>query len=198
MNFNKFKFYDFFAWYFINFFLILSNLMKLSYILVILFKKGYEKMKAEYFIQEMIEMITEVQIDLLVKARNLDNEDIQIYNLCHKKGDLFMYNEKIILTPQDILDKEFKIDARGFRPQEVDKFLDLVISDYNEFITEIKELKKEISFLNDENDKLKNELRRIKANIEAAEGTASTSQVSNIDLLRRLSQLEKIVYGKDE
>ena len=33
-------------------------------------------MKAEYFIQEMIEMITEVQIDLLVKARNLDNEDI--------------------------------------------------------------------------------------------------------------------------
>ena len=109
-----------------------------------------------------------------------------------------MYNEKIILTPQDILDKEFKIDARGFRPQEVDKFLDLVISDYNEFITEIKELKKEISFLNDENDKLKNELRRIKANIEAAEGTASTSQVSNIDLLRRLSQLEKVVYGKDE
>jgi hypothetical protein len=50
--------------------------MKLSYILVILFKKGFEKMKAEYFIQEMIEMITEVQIDLLVKARNLDNEDI--------------------------------------------------------------------------------------------------------------------------
>ena len=109
-----------------------------------------------------------------------------------------MYNEKIILTPQDILDKEFKIDARGFRPQEVDKFLDLVINDYNEFITEIKELKKEISFLTDENNKLKNELRRIKANIEAAEETAGGSQVSNIDLLRRLSQLEKVVYGKDE
>ena len=109
-----------------------------------------------------------------------------------------MYNEKIILTPQDILDKEFKIDARGYRPQEVDKFLDLVINDYNEFITEIKELKKEISFLTDENNKLKNELRRIKANIEAAEGTAGGSQVSNIDLLRRLSQLEKVVYGKDE
>ena len=109
-----------------------------------------------------------------------------------------MYNEKIVLTPQDILDKEFKIDARGYRPQEVDKFLDLVINDYNEFITEIKELKKEISFLADENNKLKNELRRIRANIEAAEGTAGGSQVSNIDLLRRLSQLEKVVYGKDE
>ena len=109
-----------------------------------------------------------------------------------------MYSEKVSLTPQDLLDKEFKIDARGYRPQEVDKFLDLVINDYNEFITEIKRLKKEIAFMNDENNKLKNELRRIKANIEAAEETAGGSQVSNIDLLRRLSQLEKVVYGKDE
>ena len=109
-----------------------------------------------------------------------------------------MYNERIALTPQDILDKEFKVDARGYRPQEVDKFLDLVINDYNEFTNEIKKLKKELTLLSDENNKLKNELRRIKANIEAAEGSASSSQVSNIDLLRRLSQLEKVVYGKND
>ncbi len=109
-----------------------------------------------------------------------------------------MYNDRITLTPQDILDKEFKIDARGFRPQEVDKFLDIVINDYNEFITLIKELKSEIRVLNDENAKLKNELRRIKANIEAAEATSAGSQVSNVDLLRRLSQLEKVVFGKNE
>ena len=109
-----------------------------------------------------------------------------------------MYNDKVVLTPQEILDKEFKIDARGYRPQEVDKFLDLVINDYNEFIIEIKKLKKEVTLLNDENSKLKNELRRIKANIEAAEGSASSSSVSNVDLLRRLSQLEKVVYGKNE
>lgn len=109
-----------------------------------------------------------------------------------------MLNEKIALTPQDILDKEFKIDARGYRPQEVDKFLDLVINDYGEFLTEIKKLKKEIVAINDENAKLKNELRRIKANIEAAEGSASNNNVSNVDLLRRLSQLEKVVYGKNE
>ena len=36
-----------------------------------------------------------------------------------------MYGENISLTPQDILDKEFKIDTRGYRPQEVDKFLDI-------------------------------------------------------------------------
>ncbi len=107
--------------------------------------------------------------------------------------------EKISLTPQEILDKEFKIDARGYRPQEVDKFLDLVINDYNEFLKEIKKLKKEVSFATDENNKLKNELRRLKANIEAAEGaTSNSSSVSNVDLLRRLSQLEKVVYGKNE
>lgn len=109
-----------------------------------------------------------------------------------------MYGEKITLTPQEILDKEFKIDARGYRPQEVDKFLDLVINDYNEFITIIKSLRKDVSFLQDENTKLKNELRRIKANIEAAESSSGNSSVNNVDLLRRLSQLEKVVFGKNE
>lgn len=109
-----------------------------------------------------------------------------------------MYNDRITLTPQDILDKEFKIDARGFRPQEVDKFLDVIINDYNEFIAIIKELKKEVNFLTDENTKLKNELRRIKSNIEAAESTSGNTAVSNVDLLRRLSQLEKVVFGKNE
>lgn len=109
-----------------------------------------------------------------------------------------MYNDRITLTPQDILDKEFKIDARGFRPQEVDKFLDVIINDYNEFITLINGLKKEVKFLTDENNKLKNELRRIKSNIEAAESTSTGNTVSNVDLLRRLSQLEKVVYGKNE
>lgn len=107
-----------------------------------------------------------------------------------------MYNDNVTLTPQEILDKDFKIDARGYRPQEVDKFLDVVIADYNKFITERKNLLKEIEVLTDENNKLKNEVRRIKANIEAAEGTAGSTNVSNIDLLRRLSQLEKVVYGK--
>ena len=53
-----------------------------------------------------------------------------------------MKNE-IVLNPETLLNWDFKLDARGYRPQEVDKFLDLVINDYNEFITEIKELKKE-------------------------------------------------------
>ena len=113
-----------------------------------------------------------------------------------------MYNnERIYLTPQEILDKEFKIDARGYRPQEVDKFLDMVIRDYTEFITIIKKYEKDIKDLTNDNIKLKSELRRIQTNMEAYESAderSSRNNVNNVDLLRRLSQLEKVVFGNEE
>ena len=40
-----------------------------------------------------------------------------------------MFNNRISLTPQDIFDRDFKIDTRGYRLQEVDKFLDQIIKD---------------------------------------------------------------------
>lgn len=111
-----------------------------------------------------------------------------------------MYSDKIYLTPQEILDKEFKVDARGYRPQEVDKYLDMVIRDYTEFISIIKNKDKEIRDLTEDNVKLKQEIRRLRTTIEAAEENpgVQTRSVNNVDLLRRISQLEKIVYGKDE
>ena len=111
-----------------------------------------------------------------------------------------MYSDKIYLTPQEILDKEFKVDARGYRPQEVDKYLDMVIRDYTEFISIIKNKDKEIRDLTEDNVKLKQEIRRLRTTIEAAEEIpgGQTRSVNNVDLLRRISQLEKTVYGKDE
>ena len=55
-----------------------------------------------------------------------------------------MYNDRLYLTPQEILEKEFKIDARGYRPQEVDKFLDMVIRDYTEYSNIVRKLEKDI------------------------------------------------------
>lgn len=111
-----------------------------------------------------------------------------------------MYNEKIFLTPNEILEKEFKVDARGYRPQEVDKYLDMVIRDYTEFNSIIKKQEKEIKALTEDNSKLKQEIRRLRMTIEAAEGanTSATRSINNIDLIKRISQLEKYVYGKDE
>ena len=107
-----------------------------------------------------------------------------------------MISERIVLTPEDIYEKEFHIDARGFRPQEVDDFLDLVIKDYGEFIKIIHAYEKEYQNLNKENKELKAQIRRLETELEENSTTTSNS-VSNVDLLRRISQLEKIVYNKE-
>ncbi|MGE5455796.1 MAG: cell division regulator GpsB [Ignavibacteriales bacterium] len=107
-----------------------------------------------------------------------------------------MYQERILLTGQDILDKEFKIDTRGYRPQEVDKFLDIVIRDYGEFMKIIKELEIEKNEIVQDNMQLKQEIRKMKTQIDVLkEGTGA--EITNSDLLRRLSNLEKIIYGKE-
>ena len=107
-----------------------------------------------------------------------------------------MYNDRITLTMQDILEKEFKIDARGYRLQEVDKFLDVIIKDYNEYNNIIKSLEKEKRELAQENTVLKNEARNLRSSIEAAR--IGEKEITNVDLLRRISQLEKIILGKSE
>ncbi len=109
-----------------------------------------------------------------------------------------MINEKIALTPEDIYEKEFKIDARGYRPQEVDNFLDLIIKDYGEFIRIVHAYEKEYQSLTKENRELKQEIRRLQTKIEEEQSSASSNvMVSNVDLLRRISQLEKIVYKNE-
>ncbi len=107
-----------------------------------------------------------------------------------------MYQNNISLTPQDILEKEFKIDTRGYRLKEVDQYLDVIIGDYEHFEEHIRELEKENNELLNENSRLKQELRNLKASVEIAQG--QEKEVTNLDILRRLSQLEKIVYDKDE
>ncbi len=107
-----------------------------------------------------------------------------------------MYQERILLTGKDILEKEFKIDTRGYRPQEVDKFLDVIIRDYEEFFAIIKEIENEKKDLIEESIKLKQEIRNLRTKIEVLREDSGTD-VNNADLLRRLSNLEKIIYGKD-
>ena len=112
-----------------------------------------------------------------------------------------MYQERFNLSPKDILEKEFKIDTRGYRLKEVDQYLDLIIGDYEEFIKIIKEYDKEKEELLDEIMNLKQEIRNLKTSIEIAKESDTddnTKNISNVDVIKRLSQLEKIVYGKDE
>lgn len=110
-----------------------------------------------------------------------------------------MNNSRIVLTTQDIVNKDFTIEPKGFKPQEVDAFLDIIIKDYVAYDKEIKKLRKEMASLSEENSNLRGEIRKLK-DLEtiALEDKEVSKPVNNVDLLRRISQLEKVVYGKSE
>ena len=45
---------------------------------------------------------------------------------------------------------------------------------------------------------LKQELRNSQVSVEVARSHADAPEVTNVDILRRLSQLEKMVYGSNK
>lgn len=107
-----------------------------------------------------------------------------------------MLNDKIVLSPEEIYEKEFKVDARGYRPQEVDNFLDVVIKDYSAFLKIIRGYEKEFESMQEENKDLKNQIRKLQEEIDSNQMNNKETNINNVDLLRRISQLEKIVYSK--
>ena len=98
-------------------------------------------------------------------------------------GEKNVLADKIKLTAKDILEKEFKSAMRGYKPEDVDKYLDYVIKDYETFHQEIEELQQE-------NMRLRKQLEE--ASKRPATQTAGTT---NFDILKRLSNLEKHVFG---
>ena len=107
-------------------------------------------------------------------------------------------NQKLMLTPQDILEKEFKIDTRGYRLQEVDRFLDMIINDYNEYLNMLKSKDAEINDLMRELSMLKDQVRQLEMQREVTPAAQPAREVTSVDLLRRISQLEKIVFGRND
>lgn len=108
-----------------------------------------------------------------------------------------MYQDGIALTVKEILEKQFKIDTRGYRPQEVDKFLDIIISDYETYEKKVRDLEIDKKELIEENIRLKQEVRALRTKLDVVKENSTHGDVNNADLLRRLSNLEKIIYGKD-
>jgi DivIVA domain-containing protein len=109
-----------------------------------------------------------------------------------------MYQDRVVLTSKDILEKDFKIDTRGYRPQEVDRFLDMVIKDYDEMASIIRELEDDKKELLEDNIRLKKEVRNLRTKLDViSESDSQGATGANADLLRRLSNLEKIIYGKE-
>ena len=107
-----------------------------------------------------------------------------------------MADEQVVLTSRDILEKEFKIDTRGYCMQEVDRFLDVIIKDYENMNSTIKSLTKEKEELIEDNIRLKQEVRNLKTKVDVLSDNSGDGS-STADVLRRLSNLEKYIYSKD-
>ncbi|HHL9877343.1 TPA: cell division regulator GpsB [Streptococcus pyogenes] len=101
----------------------------------------------------------------------------------------------IIYSPKDIFEQEFKTSMRGFDKKEVDEFLDNVIKDYENFNAQIEALKAE----NEALKKAKFQARNtVSATVQqlVPQPTRIAQSATNFDILKRISKLEKEVFGK--
>jgi DivIVA domain-containing protein len=103
-------------------------------------------------------------------------------------------------TTQQILQQQFKTKMRGYDPEEVDEFLDNIIRDYEEMQRELLDLRDENDHLQAQVDKLSKQggiAAQVAARTQApAEPAQNRGQaVTNFDILKRLSNLEREVFG---
>ena len=93
----------------------------------------------------------------------------------------------IKLTADYILEKEFKKSMKGYNVDEVDQFLDIIREDYDAFTAKI-------AALEEENERLKQEMANSSRKVVATP-TPTGANNTNFDILKRLSNLEKHVFG---
>ena len=96
-----------------------------------------------------------------------------------------MLADKVKLSAKEILEKEFKTGVRGYKQEEVDKFLDMVIKDYETFNQEIEKLQQENLHLS----------KQLEEAVEQGKRQPAQSNTTIFDILKRLSSLEKHVFG---
>ncbi|GEM01436.1 DivIVA domain-containing protein [Halolactibacillus halophilus] len=88
------------------------------------------------------------------------------------------------LSTKDILDKDFKTSMRGYNQEEVDAYLDIVIQDYEALESKIKQLEEAQSRVSRKPEE------PVRPRVQA------TNHQANYDILKRVSNLEKAVFGK--
>ncbi|MBR4444944.1 MAG: DivIVA domain-containing protein [Solobacterium sp.] len=111
---------------------------------------------------------------------------------------------KLNLDPTEIVNKQFAIDFRGYAPAQVDQMLDQVIQDYQTYEEMMASLNKKIKDLEQTNASLRAKLIQMEGTMRAKSENDKDTQdpmmqgAAQVDLLRRLSRLEKAVFGSDK
>ena len=107
---------------------------------------------------------------------------------------------KLVLSAEEIGNKVFKAVPRGYDPYEVDKYLDIIISDYekveNNYLgtkEEIAKLNEKIKRLEEESHYLEIELSKMKAKYSNVKPTDVVTD-DNLNLIKRINTLERFLW----
>lgn len=105
----------------------------------------------------------------------------------------------IKLSAKVILDKDFKTGLRGYSQDEVDQFLDEIIQDYESFEQVLKQKDQKIAQLEAqlaEAPQAPTLLKKEEPVVEkAVPQPAAQTGTTNYDILKRIANLEKRVFG---
>ena len=107
---------------------------------------------------------------------------------------------KLKLNSKEILEMKFPNVPRGYDPLYVDEYLDKIIRDYKVIETNylveantVDSLKEKIAVLEKENQNLKIANSKYESRLKDINESDNVN-AGNIDLVRRINQLEKFLY----
>ncbi len=102
------------------------------------------------------------------------------------------------LTAQEIFEKEFHVDIKGYAPAEVDEFLDLIIEDYQVYDEKMEELGQALSRYEEKIKELQQEIYTLQSENQNLNEKVSADYVNGntdmIDILKRIARLEQAVF----
>lgn len=103
-------------------------------------------------------------------------------------------NQKYNLDSKEIFDKQFHVDIKGYSATEVDAFLDLIIEDYSTYDQYVAELGAHLQRYEDENQRLRSRIVELESSLQFEK--EKKVSVDQVDLLKRISNLEEAVFKK--
>lgn len=101
------------------------------------------------------------------------------------------------LDAEKILNTQFDIDFKGYNAEQVDHMLDKVIEDYQAYDDLVAKLDLKVADLQQENESLKQQLIELQGKARASKDeNPLLAASSNVDILKRLSRLERQVFDE--
>lgn len=104
------------------------------------------------------------------------------------------------LTPDELLDKEFKVSFKGYDAEDVDRFLDRIITDYKTIYDlldkvegELKEKERYIANILRDKDDHQNARLLLEQQVQSLQNRGGS--MGNMDFIKRLSRMEEEVQA---